>query len=84
VNPFSDRAIFETKHALLRTLMKTGHIRDAQQTKQCVYGAPCGCGRCYVGETVSSKNMIMKKGLHEEQKLAYMHMKKAAKYAGKK
>jgi hypothetical protein len=30
--------------------MKTGPVRDVQQTKQCVYNVPCVCGRCYIGE----------------------------------
>jgi predicted GIY-YIG superfamily endonuclease len=31
--------------------MKTGPIRNAQQTKKYVYSIPCECGRCYIGET---------------------------------
>jgi hypothetical protein len=31
--------------------MKTGPIRDAQQTKKCVYNIPRECDRCYIGET---------------------------------
>jgi hypothetical protein len=31
--------------------MKTGPVRDAQQTKQCVYSNTCDCGRCCIGET---------------------------------
>jgi hypothetical protein len=31
--------------------MKTGPVRDIQQTKQCVYSFPCDCDRCYIGET---------------------------------
>jgi predicted GIY-YIG superfamily endonuclease len=31
--------------------MKTGPVRDAQQTKQGVYNIPCDCGRYYIGET---------------------------------
>jgi hypothetical protein len=30
------RIIFKTKHKLHGTLIKTGPVRDAQQTKQCV------------------------------------------------
>jgi hypothetical protein len=30
---------------------KTGPVKDAQQTKQCVYNNPRDCGRCYMGET---------------------------------
>jgi hypothetical protein len=48
---FNVRIIFKTKHTLRRTLMKTGPVTDAQQTKQCVYSTPCDCGRCYIGET---------------------------------
>jgi predicted GIY-YIG superfamily endonuclease len=36
---------------LCGTLMRAGPVRDAQQTKQCVYRTPCDCGRCYIGET---------------------------------
>jgi hypothetical protein len=50
-NHFNLRPIFKTKHTLRGTLMKTGLVRDAQQTKQCVYSIPCDCGRCYIGET---------------------------------
>jgi hypothetical protein len=32
-------------------LLKTGPVRDAQQTEQCVYTIPCNCVRCYIGET---------------------------------
>jgi predicted GIY-YIG superfamily endonuclease len=31
--------------------MNIGPVRNAQQTKQCVYNIPCDCGRCYIGET---------------------------------
>jgi hypothetical protein len=31
--------------------MKTGPVRDIQQTKQCVYSILFDCGRCYIGET---------------------------------
>jgi hypothetical protein len=34
-------------------LIKTGPVRNAQQTKQCMYNIPCDCGRCYFGETNS-------------------------------
>jgi hypothetical protein len=50
-NRFIVRTIFKTKHTLRGTLMKTGPLSDAQQTKQCVYSIPCDCGRCYIGET---------------------------------
>jgi hypothetical protein len=47
---FNVRTIFKSKHTLRGTLMKTGPVRDAQQTKQCVYSIPCDCSRCYIGE----------------------------------
>jgi hypothetical protein len=53
-NRFQIRTIFKTKHTLRSTLMKTGPIRNAQQTKKCVYSIPCECGRCYIGETSRS------------------------------
>jgi hypothetical protein len=31
--------------------MKTKRVRDAQQTKQCVYNILCDCGRCYIDES---------------------------------
>jgi hypothetical protein len=31
--------------------MKTGPVRDGQQTKQCVYRISRECGRCYIDET---------------------------------
>jgi hypothetical protein len=34
----------------LGTLMKTGPVRDAQQTKQGAYNIPCDCSKCYIGE----------------------------------
>jgi hypothetical protein len=43
-NRFNLRTIFKTKHTLHVTLMNTGPVRDAQQTKQCVYSIPCDCG----------------------------------------
>jgi hypothetical protein len=50
-NRFHLRTIFRTNHTLRGRLMKTGPVRDAQQTKQCVYSIHCDCGRCYSGET---------------------------------
>jgi hypothetical protein len=35
-NHFNLKTIFKTKHTLHGTMMKTGPVRDAQQTKQCV------------------------------------------------
>jgi hypothetical protein len=46
-NHFNVRTIFKTKHTLHGTVMKTGPVRDAQQTKN----IPCDCGRCYISET---------------------------------
>jgi hypothetical protein len=50
-NCFNIKTIFKTKHILRGTFMDTGPVRDAQQTKQCVYSIPYVCGRCYKGET---------------------------------
>jgi hypothetical protein len=48
-----------------------------QQTKQCVYNIPCGCGRCYIGETSRLLEVCIKEdqyhltqGLLENLKLA--------------
>jgi hypothetical protein len=49
-NRFNVRTIFKSKHTLRGTLMKTGAVRDAQQTQQCVCNIPCDRDRCYVGE----------------------------------
>jgi hypothetical protein len=49
-NRFNFRIIFKSKPTLRGALMKTGPVRDAQQTKQCVYSIPCDCGICYIGE----------------------------------
>jgi hypothetical protein len=82
-NRFNLRTIFKTKHTLRETLMKTGPVRDAQQTKQCVCVCVClcnipyGCGRCYIGETSRSLEVRIKKykynltqDFHEKSKLA--------------
>jgi hypothetical protein len=45
------RSIFETKHTLKSSLMKTRPERDPQQTAQCIYIIPRECGRSYSGET---------------------------------
>jgi hypothetical protein len=50
-NRFNLRTIFKTKHTFSGTLMKTGPVREAQQTKLCVYSISCDCARCYIGET---------------------------------
>jgi hypothetical protein len=72
------RTIFETKHTLCGTLMKTGPGRDAQQTKQCVQH-PMLCGRRYIGETRRPLEVCIKEhkysynltqGLLEKSKLA--------------
>jgi hypothetical protein len=51
---FSVRTIFKTKHTLCGTLMKTGLVRDAQETKQ------CDSGRCYIGETSRTLQVYIK------------------------
>jgi hypothetical protein len=52
--------------------MKSGPVRDAQQTKQCVYSIPCDCGRCYIGETSIpiKPKCNLTQGLFEKSKLA--------------
>jgi hypothetical protein len=61
---FSVRNIFRTKHTLRGSLMNTGPVRDAQQTKQCVYSIPCDCGRCYIGETSRPSQVNVKENKH--------------------
>jgi hypothetical protein len=57
--------------------MRTGPVRDAQQTKQCMYSIPCDCGRCYIAETSTPLEVRNKEhkynltqGLLEKSKLA--------------
>jgi hypothetical protein len=76
-NRFNLRIIFKTKHTLRGILMKTGLVRVAQQKKQCAYSIPCGCGRCYIGETSRPLEECIKKhkynltqGLLEKSKSA--------------
>jgi hypothetical protein len=78
-NRFNVRTIFRTKHTytLCGTLMKTGLVRDAHQTKQCVYNIPCDCGRCFLCKTSRPLEVCIKEhkynltqGLLEKSKLA--------------
>jgi hypothetical protein len=57
--------------------MKTGRVRDAQQTKQCLYRISCDCGRSYITETSRPLEVRIKEhkynliqGLLEKWKLA--------------
>jgi hypothetical protein len=57
--------------------MKTGLVRNAQQTKQCVYNMPCDFGNCYISETCRHMEVRIKEhkysltqGLLENLKLA--------------
>jgi predicted GIY-YIG superfamily endonuclease len=57
--------------------MKTRPVRDAQQTKQCVYSIPCDCDTCYIGETSRPLDVRIKEhkcnltqGFLEKSKLA--------------
>jgi hypothetical protein len=43
--------IFNTKHTLRSSLVKTRLERDPQQKAQCVYRIPCERGRSYIGDT---------------------------------
>jgi hypothetical protein len=43
-NRFNVRTIFQTKHILRGTLMRTGPVTDADQTKLWVYNIPRDCG----------------------------------------
>jgi hypothetical protein len=76
-NRFNLRTISKTKHILRGILMKTGLLRDAQQTKQRVYSIPCDCGRCYIRETgrplevrIEEHKHNLTQGLLEKSKLA--------------
>jgi hypothetical protein len=57
--------------------MKAGLVRDAQQTRQCVYNILCGYGRCYIGKTgrplevcIKEHKYYLAQGLLEKSKLA--------------
>jgi hypothetical protein len=57
--------------------MKTGPVRNAQQTKQCVYNISCDCGRCCVDVTsrplevrIKEHKYNLTQGLLEKSKLA--------------
>jgi predicted GIY-YIG superfamily endonuclease len=57
--------------------MRTGPVRNAQQTKQCVYSIPCDCGICYIGEMsrplearIKEHKYNLTQGLLEKSKLA--------------
>jgi hypothetical protein len=70
LGPFSKRNSFRG------TLRETGPVRDAQQTKQCVYSIPRDCGRCYTGETsrrlearIKEHKYNLTQGLVEKSKL---------------
>jgi hypothetical protein len=50
-NRYNIRTIFNIKHKLKSSLMKSRPEGDPQQTAQCVYRIPYECGRSYIGET---------------------------------
>jgi hypothetical protein len=61
----------------MRDIMKTGLVRDAQQTKHCVYNIPCDCDRCYIGKTsrhlevhITEHKYNLTQGLSEKSKFA--------------
>jgi hypothetical protein len=74
---FSVRTSFKIKHTLHGMWMKTEPVRDAQQTKQCVYSIPCDFGRCYISKTsrplevrIKEHRCNLTEGLREKSKLA--------------
>jgi predicted GIY-YIG superfamily endonuclease len=75
--PLQSQNLFQTKRTLHGTLIKTGHVRDAQQRNHCVYSIPCDFDRCYIGETSRPLEVRIKEhkynvtqGLLEKSKLA--------------
>jgi hypothetical protein len=75
-NRFNVRNVFKTKLTLRGALMKTGPVRDSQQTKQCVHNIPRDCGKCYFGETrplevrIKERKCNLTQGLLEKSKVA--------------
>jgi hypothetical protein len=49
-NRYNISTIFETKHTLRSSLMKTRLERDPQQMAQCIYSIHCVCGKSYIGD----------------------------------
>jgi hypothetical protein len=81
---------FSKLNILWGTVMKTGPIRDAQQTKQYVYGTPCDCNRCYISETsrplevhIKEHKYNLTQGLLETSKLALHAYKEGHKICWK-
>jgi hypothetical protein len=69
--------IFETKHTLRTSLMKTRLEGDSQQMAQCICSIPCECGRSYIGKTgrpltkqLCGRGHSLKECLIEKSKLA--------------
>jgi hypothetical protein len=57
--------------------MKTGLVRDAQQTEQCAYNIPCDCDGCYISKTnrplevrIKEHKYNLTQGLLEKSKVA--------------
>lgn len=44
--------------------MTTRPDRDVQQTRQCMYGIPCDCGKCYIHETGRPLEVRIKEHKH--------------------
>jgi hypothetical protein len=63
---FNVKTILKAKDTFHGTIMKSGPVRYAQQTKQCVYNIPRECDRCYVGETSRPLEVFV-----EEHKYSY-------------
>jgi hypothetical protein len=86
---FTHITIFKSIPTLHGKLLKTGPVRNTQQTKQCVYNLPCDCGRCYIGETSRPLQVCIKEhkynltqDLIEKSKLAQHACEKSHKICG--
>jgi hypothetical protein len=71
--------------------METGLVRDALQTKECVYNILCNCGRLYVSETsrplevhIKGHKYNLTQGLLEKSKLVQHAYKEGHKICWKK
>jgi hypothetical protein len=77
----------ETDIRTIGTLAKTGPVRDAQQTKQCIYNIPRDCCGYYIGETQRPLEVCIKEHQHnltqdllEKSKLAQHCLRKSPQH----